>query len=269
MAAVEKITARRKAPVTKWIPIADLFVDRNFQRPLNENFVAKITEGFVPEMLGVLDVSDVGNGTYSVYDGQHRLAALRLMNREQVLCSVSDLTPERQAELFVRLQMERRRVHTTDQHRAAVFSGDVRAVALDKIVTDGGWRIANAKNLHGVLACAGALNEAFERYGPESIERSLDFIDQTWGKDDVSARNASVVHGAALFFFRYPEVPVSELAAKLGKHPAQHVIRMTRAHKDIGLGKTYYAAMARVLVDEWNKGKTTNRLPLARLGRAL
>ena len=66
-------------PIVATLPLEALYVDRRFQRPLNERRAAKIAAEFDPSLLGVLHVNarrKGGAAAYSVLDGQHRLLEL-------------------------------------------------------------------------------------------------------------------------------------------------------------------------------------------------
>ena len=69
------------------VPVEDLFVDPSYQRTLDEKRVDRIASEFDPALLGTREVS-ARNGRSAVFDGQHRLAALRKIGRRSVPCIV-------------------------------------------------------------------------------------------------------------------------------------------------------------------------------------
>src|SRR5436853_1045819 len=62
---------------------SQLMVDHSVQRPLDGVRVASIAGDFEPESIGVIHVSRRSNGTYHVMDGQHRVAAMRVLGMDE------------------------------------------------------------------------------------------------------------------------------------------------------------------------------------------
>src|SRR3954452_18659822 len=93
----------------------EIVVDERYQRPVEDYRVQKIAEHFDETLFGVLEVSR-RNGTCAVFDGQHRLEAARRIGLGVVPCLVHEgLSPEDEAQLFVRLQRERKNINPNDR----------------------------------------------------------------------------------------------------------------------------------------------------------
>lgn len=86
----------------EWVNIAAIIVDTRYQRALQAYKVRRIAGNFDAEAVGVLLVSKREGGEYVILDGQHRLAALRMVDRTHALCQVfSGLTLAREAQIYV------------------------------------------------------------------------------------------------------------------------------------------------------------------------
>src|SRR4051794_33828172 len=92
--------------------VGELTVDQRYQRALNARRVKKIANEFDPYSVGMLIVSDRGDGTKVVLDGQTRRAALVAMGWEDqmVPCYVYvGLSVEEEARIFRTLNQDRAR----------------------------------------------------------------------------------------------------------------------------------------------------------------
>lgn len=248
------------------LPLDSLIVDRRYQRPYDEDRAIKIAAEFNEVLCGVLDVAELPNGEYAVIDGQHRLGALRLLQHDEWWCKVNVLTSVEQAKAFVTFQQSVRRVHACDQHKAAVFAGEPLAVAVDNLVRDCGYQISNT-GISTALTCATALAQAYDRYGPDVLRRSLRIISQSWGTDRTS-RKAPIVLGMSLLIAKYPsDIDDDAFAHKLAEVPPARILREAASLRDGGAsGTTGAILVARCLLNVVNKGRRRKFTP-DRLGR--
>lgn len=187
------------------VPLDELIVDERYQRPIETGRVERIAEHFDERLVGTLEVSR-HNGKCAVFDGQHRLEALRLRGLPDAPCLVhDDLTPEAEARLFVVLQQARKRVHPVDRFRAQVFSGDARAVDINSAVERAGFRIAHdgpdAGEHRGIRAVV-SLERIHRRSGAEGLLHTLKIVDELWGGDRKSTDGA-FLEGVEEFFATY------------------------------------------------------------------
>ena len=81
----------------------DLISSQKYQRDIDQKEVAYIVSNFNPHKFGIIKVS-FRDGKYYVYDGQHRIAAFKVLNGNQdgfVKCEVHyGLTYEDEAKYF-------------------------------------------------------------------------------------------------------------------------------------------------------------------------
>lgn len=66
------------------IPLNILSIDESYQKPLDENHVNKIVSKFDPVGVGYIHVSKRDDGSYYVFDGQHRVAAFRRLGKSKI-----------------------------------------------------------------------------------------------------------------------------------------------------------------------------------------
>lgn len=163
--------------------MADLFIDDLYQRPLEASRVRGIVRGYEPAMMGALEVSDRANGTYAVFDGQHRLAAALELGLREVGCLVhQQLTVAEEADLFERLQRDRKPVHNIYRLRARAAAGDDDAREIYEALAGTGYS-ASPKASANSIGSAAVLSE-LHRYG--ALMPTLQLLREVWGGDEGS-----------------------------------------------------------------------------------
>jgi hypothetical protein len=126
---------------TQNLPTNVLLVDPEYQRSLNKDRAARIAREFNPRQFGYLKVSR-RDGNYYVIDGQHRLAAAKILGYTSLPCNVCDgLSRQTEADDFRAQQDNMTRIHTRDQFKAAVTANDEESVSIAKTVADYGYAL--------------------------------------------------------------------------------------------------------------------------------
>jgi hypothetical protein len=114
-----------------------MFVDSSYQRRLT-NFVREIQNNFDPALWGTLALSDRGEGLhrdrFAIIDGQTRWEAARTIGVPDGPCIVYEgLSPQDEAEIFWKLQKNRRGVLSLARFKAQVAAGDQQAIAITRL----------------------------------------------------------------------------------------------------------------------------------------
>ena len=82
------------------VPVEDLHIDESYQRPV-QSHVKTIAQEWDDMKCDPLKINYRADGYLYVWDGQHRLVALRIMGVDYVLCVITvGLTQEQEAALF-------------------------------------------------------------------------------------------------------------------------------------------------------------------------
>jgi ParB-like nuclease domain len=227
------------------VPIDRIVVDDRYQRELSSQVVNRIARNFDERQLGVLEVAARGDGTYAVFDGQHRLKALRQLRHTVAPCMVhDDLTPEIEAELFVRLQRERRPVTPLDRFHAGLFAGSVEAQELKDAVEAAGYEIARHSGgdrrhvaMNNRIRAIVALERLYRTRGPAGVRSTLQFINEMWGHDEGSTTGDFML-GVSLFLRSYEHKMTDQARANLQavspvvilRRSAGRLLSMSHAH---------------------------------------
>ncbi len=177
-----------------------------YQRELNMDRVHKIAAEFDERIANEPKVS-YRDGRYYVFDGQHTIAARKLLNGGRDLpirCKVFyGLTESDEALLFAQQTGASARLTAGAKFRALVFGGDADALAFLK-ATEGVGLCVDCKQTRGVkrLACIATAFELYKKVGGEVYREAMRAIMDAWGGDPDSLR-AETVQGVVEFVDLY------------------------------------------------------------------
>lgn len=219
----------------KQVPIGSLIVDDRYQRPLDDRRVKRMAENFQDVLFGTLEVSE-RNGKLAVFDGQHRLAVARALGRDKVPCLVhAKLTPEQEAEAFVRLQRERRGIHRVERFKARLFSGDTDAQAINAIVEGNGYTIRKAGNHAGEESAISAVGSLERVYRRGNLAETLQTLRDLWG-GDAKSTDGGLIEGLSIILEGYGH-RLEDAAYRLSETPPLVILRRAIGHSGGGASK--------------------------------
>lgn len=247
--------------IDEWIPVADIKVDMQYQRPLVMGHVRKIAKEFDNKALGVLLVSERADGSHWVIDGQHRLAALRLLGRveDAVPCHVYRNISVSDEALIFHMQTQRRQISPVDRFKARLFAGEETAITIDRIISRHGLQV-QGYSAKGNLAAIVQVERIHAAHGEDRLNEVLTIAMSVLDGSNAGP-SAAILDGINAFISRY-----------------EHLMdrnRLTRCVRDAGVDKVQRNATAvsdlmresqgkacgRVLLSLYNHKLQTRRLP--------
>lgn len=257
------------------IRIGSLTVDHSYQRTENPRQVKEIVDHYDPDLIGTPIVHRRQTGRIVVLDGQHRVAALREMFGIDCYVTVqvlSGLSAEEEAELFARLNTQRRTVGPLPLWHANIQAGDEETLRLNDILKSHGIRVMREKERGGqvgVLAAVSALR-AISRPGIgnrgtgtdfEHVDRVFRILMTTW-PDKADAIHADTIRGMSAFLRRYGHLVDEPWLIKALKRDGVTEVRQRAAQIKTGLGYEVRKAFANAIWASYNKNRReNNRLP--------
>lgn len=214
--AVDAPVRERTAAAVEWpyrfavVELGEMFVDQAYQRPLT-SFVERIKRNFDPALVGTLVLSERADGRYAIIDGQTRWAAMSDLDFDNAPCVVfHGLTQAQEAELFARLQKERRGVLSYHRFRADLVANKPEAVAINRLVEDCGYKVGPGGTL--TIPAVAALEQSYRR-GADILERALLLFREAWQEKWVPAGDH--IKGMAYFLQRHPSIDDERMARRL------------------------------------------------------
>lgn len=240
------------------IPAADMFVDLSYQREPDMPRVRQIAAHWDVRLVGVLEVSDRGEHTsprYAVIDGHHRMRGAQLLDIAPPLVATvhSGLSIQQEAELFDRLNRERRRLTTWDHWRARTTAGDPTVLAIQKAVVKLGLVIGDAPK-PGYVRCTSTLEKLHTLGGTQLVVDVLHLLSEAWGRD-VTSFDAPIVHGVGLVLHYLRErepIDMERLATALVQVEPRLVKTSALARRDTMTGSAA-KLVAVVVMDLYNR----------------
>ena len=156
----------------------------SYQRELNVKRVRKIAARFDPRLVNPPKVS-YRNGHYYVFDGQHTIAVLKLLNGGKDLmirCIVyTGMTESEEALLFAQQTGESAKLTPGDRMRAMIYGGDPECMAFLKATEAVGLNLDYAQRRGRLrIGCIGTAFEEFKRVGDDLYKEALSLIVAAW-----------------------------------------------------------------------------------------
>jgi hypothetical protein len=241
-----------------------LKIDGQYQRRGSLKKARAIAREFYWPAFGCLTVSKRKDGSCFVMDGGHRaLATMMRPDIDEVPCYVFEgLTREQEAWAFVRINKNRRPPQGTELFAAEITAGDPEAHRLKEILDKHHISVGrHSSNGEMVLRCPRTAKEMLE-----TLSDVLDFITLVWPDDD-KALNSAVLKGVDAFRSRLQKQMDVELLDGDVLERFEHVGLTAIYQRSMGIrsfgGRSTYDAFADAMVEAWNKGRRSRRIPIA------
>jgi len=254
----------KAAHQTQWIPVKNLsIVWAKAQREFNERHADKIASDFDPDLFDDLVVTlPNGNGIYHVVDGQHRKAAIQKLygENEKVPCRVvSAADPARAASIFDKINTGRRKPNPVELFNVRVAAGYETEVAINRVVTFLGYRIAHAVG-DGTIRAVAALTSIYKNYGLEVLKETLMAIKGTWDKD-AHAVDGPIIEGfGALIAEHRGHLDWKRLREQTSqKFTPGRLLGHAKSDRELN-GGTIGKAVCRVLIRTYDHGLRNGKL---------
>jgi hypothetical protein len=148
-------------------------------------------------------VVNLRGGKWYIVDGQHRIAALKIMGYgdQQVECEAYEGLSEKQEGALFLVRAQHRRPQALDQFRIAVFTGFQPESTIDAAVRSIGLRIGSGKDM---ISAVSAVRQVYDNGGLTVLTAALSIINEAFGGIK-PAFCREIVVGMGLVVHRYGE----------------------------------------------------------------
>lgn len=245
----------------RWVPIPEMRVSPSSQREFKQAHAEEYAANFDLEGFG-FPVVNYRDGHWYIVDGQHRVAALRLIGwgDQQIQCEAYEgLTETEEAELFLK-RNKRRNIIAFDTFRVGVNAGRQTECDIDRIVRAQGLKISKDDS-DGSVSAVASLRRVYDLGGPPVLSRTLKIIRDSYGGHRASFRQ-ELITGIGYVCQRYNGALDDEtLSERLSKLPggALGLVGKAAVTKK-QLGKPMAHCVAGAVVDTYNAGRNGKRL---------
>lgn len=219
--------------------------DARVQRTLDPHHVNGIAKKYDPELFGLGHVSLRSDGFYYCIDGQHRgFAAVQSGNGDvPVLYQVYvGLTLQQEADLFIKLNANKKAAHSLDIFRLSVAAGHPTYIAVEKTLARFGLHVADRRTKGGVASTvamlhiyngriSGSVASADASGMPEArlLDGTLHVLTQAYGTSEQDAFDGLMLKGIAATILKHADkIDLDILIKSLSKTMAGDTLRRIR-----------------------------------------
>ena len=192
----------------EYIPSNKIFTDK-YQRPLDKARVRKIVTNFDPNIVNPIKVS-FRDGKYWVFDGQHTLNALIMLNDNKdtdVYCKIYyGMTFEDEAMMFAAQNGISREVGSRQKLLSLFMAGDKNVCDFCESIESLGIKcdFTRTTRIANSIVCYKALYDIFMQYGGAYLKKLLQLDLDIWGGDAEGLRK-EILLGLHIFHMAYKE----------------------------------------------------------------
>lgn len=197
----------KKVPVVLMsLPVRVLNVDSSYQKPLDKAHVRSIVRRFDPMGVGQIHVSKRSDGTFWVFDGQHRATAYKQKSIKEIECIVYEgLSVEEEARGYIHYNTIKTQ-HALDKAKAELLVGEPNMVMIDSVVTSLGLKIDYYRTRDkDSLQAISAIKSIFNTGGSNELRMVLRIIKQSLGSNSKNFQ-ATILNGVHQFLTEYSDV---------------------------------------------------------------
>ena len=145
------------------VPLEDLHIDESYQRPV-QNHIKTLVQEWDEQKCDLLKVNYREDGNLYVWDGQHRVVAMRIMGIEYVMCILTvGLIQEQEAELFGCQGIGIKKPDPYDIFKANVCSGEEIDTAIKDMCDKYDLHVNRNNKKAGNLSCLTLARKIFEK----------------------------------------------------------------------------------------------------------
>jgi ParB-like nuclease domain len=262
-------------PEMDWLPVNDLVVDSEYQRDANSKkslaLIRRLAEGFSWRRFQPLTVALRADAKWAVVDGQHRLAAARLIGLDRLPCYIVDAEAVSvQAESFVAVNRNRVNVNVWQLHYANLAAGEPEALRIAEACREAGITISRyprpADEIPpGETMAVRTIAKLLDQFGDAPVVDALKALAEAF--PDVGGQIRSTAVQALVHFFllhKTVELDWPRLIATTRDQDMATFEEAARASRALFGGKTHIA-MSMALTRAYNRGlrDASKRLPEA------
>ena len=221
-------------PVLDWVEISSLVFDETYQRSIEKSGranIGAIARDFDWRRFTPLLVAPIGDGSgdLAVIDGQHRSHAAALVGFTRVPAMIVDADQAEQARAFSWVNGNTTAVSGFHIFKAALASGENRAVESRKAVEDGGCKlmtsnISASNKKPGEVFCISAIRKFVEDGHADLVTKALTALVASQQGRDVHMYSAEVLKPWINCVCQFDTITVGRLGLFLDTHSFADVL---------------------------------------------
>lgn len=227
----------------------------SYQRAQDSDRARKIARDWDERLRRIPIVNATGRGTYNVVDGQHTLAAERILGHTGAWCEVKDVGDDiaAEADAFVKLNTSQKRITPLERYKGNVIAELDPEFTLHELLENQGFSLGESSSAN-VVACVSGVVAQARSHGPDIAAAGIFIAAQAFGRQASSYQN-SVPVAIALVLGRNNNINVGELVAVLSDTSRGQIIDAAEKLRNMGVttNSAEHYRIARVICNLYNK----------------
>ena len=242
------------------LPYSDL-VKADYNRPIDRSRVIRIKKNYNPFEVRPVIVS-FRDGKYYIIDGQHTATMLfELNNRDPATpidCDIRyGLTYEQEADLYVRLNKNSKKISIVDEIKGLIESRDENALLFQETIEKSGYTLFDKNN--GIRAASTVWGIFNGKDGQKRLEDTLTLINEMWQNKRGATDALTIKSITAFLAIHSTEYDRGMFIKKLSKENPYELILAAKSHSRITRHEQPYSLYLGIL-SAYNKQLRTNVL---------
>lgn len=220
------------------IPIKNLVSNQEYQRNLSQAHIQKTAEHFDLYQINPVKVSR-RNGVNFVINGQHTIEIVAEVSGSRdtpVWCMVyDDLEYEQEADVFANQQKYVKKLLPYEIFMANIEAGNDKQLIIKALVESFDLRIAGS-TAPGAVCCVSTLEEIYNKYGYDVLQRVLRLCVTTW-EGEPESLTSNILRGITRLIYAFGDDLKDEaFKEKVGRCSAREISRLARERKAGSVG---------------------------------
>lgn len=248
-----------------WVSLDKIIVDHNYQRDVKPHLVAKILRKFEWKKFGCVCLVEHADGSFSVYEGQHRVSAARAHPRidsvPAAIVKVDSLKDE--ADAFLGMNVDRVSVTPVERYWAGLTAGDAVVTRVRDVLARAGCEVApsngGSTGSHMTNSVA-AVQRAIERFGDAAVVKACKTLKDAW-PEDRGAQSGTIINALARLYRGNNEITMERMVQMLRQKQRAQLSADAEAMRKIS-GGAAETNLTRTLVAIYNKGLSRNLITI-------
>ncbi len=220
------------------IPIKNLVSNQEYQRNLSQNHIQKTAEHFDLYQINPVKVSQ-RNGVNFVINGQHTIEIVAEVSGSRdtpVWCMVyDDLEYEQEADVFANQQKYVKKLFPYEIFMANIEAGNDKQLII-KALVESFHLCISGNTTPGTVCCVSTLEEIYNKYGYDVLQRALRLCVTTW-EGEPDSLTANILRGITRLIYAFgDELKDEAFREKVGRCSAREISRLARERKAGSVG---------------------------------
>lgn len=253
-------------PSLQWVALALIRVDHSYQRAVKPAMVSKILKKFSWALFGAIMLVEHEDGTFTVYDGQHRVEAARihpLVTEVPALVVRIDMSYE-EAAAFLGVNVNRTAITTVEKYYAGIEAGDESMMQVCAVLQEAGCDVVapdTKSAAPGRTSSVAAIQRAIRSYGDKAVIEALVTLRNAWPKDANALGGIHIQALARLYRNNRNVINRDRMQTKLFGKDRQILAADAEAMRRISGGDASLA-LAKTIVEIYNRELSKNMISI-------